>query len=129
MATALRRKEGPARAAARSGRPRPQRRQNPLVSLTLALLLFAGALVPLYYGLQIYEEGRVRLTEKQAEAAELELRLKGIEQVNDELRRELLRLQNDDYLEILARQRLGLVRPGEIPYMTIDAERSGGETP
>ena len=58
----------------------------------------------------------VRLLDQKAESLNRELVQRQAE--NDQLKRELLDLQNDEYVEKLAREQLGLIRRGEIPYWT-----------
>lgn len=58
----------------------------------------------------------VKLLEQKAEILNRELVQRQAE--NDQLKKELLDLQSDEYVEKLAREQLGLIRRGEIPYWT-----------
>lgn len=44
-------------------------------------------------------------------------RLENAEKINQELQAERDRLQTPSYVEKLAREQLGLVKPGEVPYV------------
>ena len=76
----------------------------------LILLVFAFAAV---YG----EHGLIHLLRMRSEQRELEHTAFDLQQQNERLRERIQRLQSDDhYLEKLARERLGLVRKGEMLY-------------
>lgn len=66
--------------------------------------------------------GAQHLRQRQAEQALLEYkaRLEKLEQRQAEAEREIERLQDLDYIEIQARNRLGLVRPDEIIFQLED---------
>jgi len=66
------------------------------------------------------------------EAARLEQRRQGLLAENATLRVEIQRLRTDDqYIERLAREQLGMVRPGEMELvlMPAAAQRAGGQGP
>jgi len=74
----------------------------------LILLVFAAV-----YG----EHGLIHLLRMRSEQRELEHTAFDLQQQNERLRERIQRLQSDDhYLEKLARERLGLVRKGEMLY-------------
>ena len=54
---------------------------------------------------------------------QLEQRIEALEQERNDLEQELERIRDPDYLEQLARECLGMVRPGEIAF----ANPEGGE--
>lgn len=89
--------------------------------LCLALIL-SGLFVLGMMALAIYnEKGFLAMWEKQHELAVLESDTADIEQANDELRREIWRLRNDlEYIEKIAREELGLARPGEVVFEFAD---------
>jgi cell division protein FtsB len=63
------------------------------------------------------EHGLLHLVRLQGEQRALEQTAFQLQQQNEKLRIHITKLQTDDrYLERLARERLGLVRPGEIVY-------------
>lgn len=63
------------------------------------------------------ERGLVQLSHVQKEQRQLEEVAFDLQQRNDDLRRRIERLTSDDrYIERLARERLGLVKKGELVY-------------
>jgi cell division protein FtsB len=85
----------------------------------VALLLFALVAV---FG----DHGFVHLLRMQAEQRRLEDVAFALQQRNEQLRERIRRYQTDDlYLEKLARERLGLVRHGEIVYRTTAPQADG----
>lgn len=63
------------------------------------------------------EHGLLHLRRLQIEQRLLEQTTFELQQHNEQLREHLRKLENDDlYLERIARERLGLVHPGEIVY-------------
>jgi cell division protein FtsB len=52
--------------------------------------------------------------------AELEAKIVALSERQAELEEEIVRLQDLDYLETLARERLGLVKPGEVIFQLED---------
>ncbi len=81
-----------------------------MAACVVALLLFVVAAV---WG----DHGLIHLLRLHAEQHELEQRVFALGHNNERLRDRIRRLQSDDrYLEKLARERLGWVKPGEIVY-------------
>lgn len=78
------------------------------------LRLLAVAL--LAYMLASYGAARFRLEALRTEGCELELRRVELTAIGDSLRDRLASLQEDETIEALARERLGLVKPGERIY-------------
>lgn len=63
------------------------------------------------------ERGLAHLVRLESEQRELEGTAFALQQRNDQLRRRIGRLESDDrYIERLARERLGLVKRGEVIY-------------
>ena len=62
--------------------------------------------------------------EQRAQIAELERTVRELEQQRAGMRRQLERLHDPAYLERLARECLGMVRPGEVAFVTVP---EGGE--
>jgi len=91
--------------------PSPPRKYKGRFALAgAALLLLATAAV---FG----DNGFVHLRELQHAQAQLEHRVFELQQTNEQLREHVRRLESDDVLlEKIARERLGLVHPGEIIY-------------
>ncbi|MGE5591669.1 MAG: cell division protein FtsL [Bacillota bacterium] len=59
-----------------------------------------------------------RLSDMRRDAAELQQQLEARQQHNRELQAEINNLQTNEYVEKVAREQLGLIRPGEIRYLT-----------
>jgi cell division protein FtsB len=90
--------------------PRPAKYKGRLAVCVGLLLLFAVAAV---YG----DHGLLHLLRLHGEQRELEGVVFQLQQHNEHLRQRIRHLQADDrYIEKLARERLGLVKPGEIIY-------------
>ncbi len=88
----------------------PRKHKGTLVTCVAVLVLFVIAAV---YG----DHGLIHLLRMQSEQRELEHTAFDLQQQNERLRERIRRLQSDDhYIEKLARERLGLVRKGEIMY-------------
>jgi cell division protein FtsB len=95
--------------------PLPTRYKGWIVVCGVGVILF---LLSAIFG----ERGLVHLVRLQNEQRELEQTTFALQQRNDQMRRRIDRLQTDDrYVERLARERLGLVKQGEVIY------RVGGE--
>lgn len=90
--------------------PLPARYKAFVAAGGVAILLFLLSAV-------LGERGLVQLLRLQKEQRRLEETAFMLQQRNDRLRRRIERLESDDrYVERLARQRLGLVKQGEIIY-------------
>lgn len=98
--------DGSLRAPARRGRIRLTPRAAVLVVVVSALLLYL--VVPL----RSYVAQRDRL-------AQLEEQAQALERQNSALENEILRLNDLEYLERIARECLGMVRPGEIAFVVV----------
>ncbi len=57
----------------------------------------------------------------------LEAELQKLERDNAKLKEEIEKLNSPDYVEMLAREKFGLVKPGEKPYLVISPEESVSE--
>jgi cell division protein FtsB len=90
--------------------PLPRKHKGTVATCVMVLILFVIAAV---YG----DHGLVDLLRMQHEQHELEHTAFDLQQQNERLRERVRRLQSDHhYIEKLARERLGLVRKGEIMY-------------
>lgn len=84
-------------------------------------LLAAAGLYLFFSG----EDGYFRVRAKKEQLAQLQQRVGALEAENDSLRHLLWRLDNDlDYVEKVAREEFGMVRPGESVYRI---ERGGDD--
>ena len=81
------------------------------------LLLRLLAVGLMLYMLAGFGAARFRLNAARQEERELEARCAVQRTENERLRRELAAAGSDEALEVLARERLGLVRPGERIYI------------
>jgi cell division protein FtsB len=90
--------------------PLPVKYKGRAALCAAALVAFVAAAV---YG----DHGLMHLLRMHREQRRLEQRIFALEQRNEQLHQRIQRLQADDhYIEQLARERLGLVKPGEIIY-------------
>ena len=81
------------------------------------LIICVAGLILLVFAAVYGEHGLIHLLRMHSEQRELEHTAFDLQQQNERLRERIQRLQSDDhYLEKLARERLGLVRRGEILY-------------
>lgn len=83
--------------------------------LGLVVLLVLGAMVisgPLRSYLD--QRDRVELLERQ---------LAVLDEANDDLSQRAADLRDPEYQELLARERYGYIRPGEVPYVVVPPER------
>jgi cell division protein FtsL len=97
--------------AARSGRLRVTPRAAILAVIVVALLI--SMVVPF----------RAYLTQR-SRLADLERQTQLLEQQNAQLQRKVERLHDPAYLEQIARECLGMVRPGEIPFVVVPKGRA-----
>jgi len=101
----------------RSQRPtrNPRRR-------SLGLGGFVGLILLLLTGVTFFvRQSQVRRFEKRIEALQQEI--KYYTQANENLREQINVLRSDQYIEKVAREKLGLVKPGEIQYILADPDR------
>ena len=66
---------------------------------------------------------------QQAQMEALERRVDALQEERDRLQREIERLRDPEYLERLARVCLGMVRPGEIAFVTVPKGGKPGRGP
>ena len=106
------------RAAGRHLAPSPSVREHVPLLATIGLLAVLGAMA--FGPVKSYAAAADRVDQLEQGQAELQSEVDRLEE-----RRE--RLQNPDEIELLARERFGLVRPGEIPYIVVTADPELGE--
>jgi cell division protein FtsB len=73
------------------------------------------ALFAYFLYISIGQHGNLRAIMQETENAKV--RLEQAQQVNQHLVEERDKLNTSDYVEKLAREELGLVKPGEVPYI------------
>lgn len=99
--------------------PPPAKYKGRLAACVVALALFVVAAVSGDHGL-------IHVLHLQTQQRELEQTTFQLQQRNEHLRERIQRLQSDDrYIEKLARERLGLVKPGEIIYRVMTPSLPG----
>lgn len=76
-----------------------------------------------------FSAGAARLEALRAHEAAAVRRLAELKAERTRLEAEIRRLQTDEYIETVARQQLGYIRPGEIPYMALPPGRTGPAEP
>ncbi len=100
--------------------PLPRKHKGTLLACVVLLALLA---VDAVYG----DHGLAHLSRMRAEQRELERAAFELQQSNEHLRERIRKLRSDDtYLEKLARERLGLVKKGELLYR-LTAPSSGAK--
>lgn len=90
----------------------------------LATLLGCLGLIGWSVAALIQQETELRAVARESQV--LETQLAAIQGRNSQLRSEIVRLGSDDYIETVARQQLGLIRPGEIPYIAVEGPSAAG---
>lgn len=60
--------------------------------------------------------------QQQKELSALRSRLSELKKKNEQTEREIEQLQTDEYIELIARKELGLVKPGESAYIVVSPE-------
>jgi cell division protein FtsB len=102
---------------------RPRRRGTRLTArATILLAVLAGILFLSIAPARMYFEQRAELAELQRQAAELAAR-------NQRLTDRAERLRDEAFLERLARQCLGMVRPGEVAFVVVPEEGAPAPPP
>lgn len=90
-------------------RKRPQPKRNTIVFWAQIIVVVLGAFLILRTGYEIY------IIKQQQQ--QLELQIKDLKERNELLEQERQRLQDPKSIEDVAREELGLVKPGEVPYV------------
>lgn len=86
-----------------------------------SFMLFCICLVLIYFG-YTYSVQSAQLKELQAQEEALVERFRTLQAEIEHLQREVERLGTDEYIEKLARERLGLVRPQDVILQTVPNE-------
>lgn len=92
--------------------------------LRLSLFLIISITVFLLLSYPAYRDWR----EQEILKKNLEAELKEVRAENTELKKEIEKLHSPDYIEILAREKFGLVKPGEKSYIVITPKEEQPET-
>ena len=87
------------------------------IPANLPFYLLGSLIVLLLLVTIVGERGALHLWRLRAEKSQLDEQNYQLQKTNEELRRRVSRIRNDNrYLEKLAREELNLVRPGEVVY-------------
>lgn len=114
-------------AGARAARSREgARRGNPVRKYWLSVVLVAACLTAGTYVVNQFSAQNEQMARVEAERSMLGKRLEAAGQRHEQLKSEIARLKTDEYIETVAREQLGYIRPGETPYMALD---KAGQTP
>jgi len=93
------------------GRPRRKLKRKALAA-TIGLCVVIAAILSLGQAYASWEANK--------ELRTLESKLQDVKEENERLQEEMVLLQDMEYIEIKARERLGLVRPGEMIFYVVD---------
>jgi cell division protein FtsB len=87
-----------------------------------AMLLFSSLFLVTMMALAIWgDHGVLEMWRRQSEVMQLAREIEAIEQENAKLGQEIERLRSDmHYIEKIAREELGLVRPGELIFEFVE---------
>jgi cell division protein FtsL len=61
----------------------------------------------------------ITIRKSRAQEAQIKTQIEEAKEENERLKEELERMQSDEYMEKLAREKLGLIKPGEIPFVDV----------
>lgn len=86
----------------------------------LTVALSALMLLAAIYCVALYLDQQAQIAQLEAEAASLGRQWKAEQEKAAQLREEIARLNSDAYIEQVARQQLGMIKPGEVPYMAVE---------
>lgn len=62
----------------------------------------------------------ITIKKSRAEEIAIKAQIEEIKRENERLKEELEKMQNDDYIEKIARERLGLIKSGEIMFVDVN---------
>ncbi len=80
-------------------------------------VILSFVLIIAYLGFIIVKQ-EVYMTELDQETVVTQSRLDKAKQINDKLKQEKANLEKRDYIEKVAREELGMTKPGEVPYIS-----------
>lgn len=83
-------------------------------------ILYLGICIVTAFVLISFAETYLKVFQLKQEAARLEGERRELQRLNAQLREEIKLLQTSEYVERLARERLGLVKPGEIALRIVE---------
>ncbi|MDM8143983.1 FtsB family cell division protein [Megamonas hypermegale] len=80
-------------------------------------VILSFVLIIAYLGFIIVKQ-EVYMTELNQETVVTQSRLDKAKKINDKLKQEKANLEKRDYIEKVAREELGMTKPGEVPYIS-----------
>lgn len=80
-------------------------------------------IIVLLYFSSVLISQQFHLNQVNRDQASADARLQEAQKLNDALRKERDQLQDPEYIERVAREELGMTRPGEIPYSMVKKDR------
>jgi cell division protein FtsB len=96
------------------------RRRRRITGRTLALVIVVGALLfAAMYPLRAYLNERSAITT-------LEQQVSDLRRTNADLDRRIAQVHDPQYIERLARECLGMIKPGEIPFVVVPKHGKAG---
>ncbi|MBA1334617.1 MAG: Cell division protein DivIC (FtsB), stabilizes FtsL against RasP cleavage [Firmicutes bacterium] len=98
-------------------RKKPNRKIRVRHILLVVLALYIG------YTL-VYQHIAIR--QARSDEAVVREQIRKLEEENERIRAQIEMMQSDQYIEKLAREKLGLIKPGEV--MFVDVNRNGGNS-
>ncbi len=93
-------------------KPRP-RRSGFRIRVRFGRLLVVAFLL---YGVSVFAGQEVRVHRLKVQEAGVQAQIRQLQQANQALREQIKQANSDEYIEKIAREQLGLVKEGEIPY-------------
>ena len=97
----------------------------------MKLKVVVGILILLILGFTVFgENGLLNLVRSQKRTQALFLEAERLKKENQKLKEEIERLKNDpSHIERLAREELGMVKPGELVFQFTEAKEQKPESP
>jgi cell division protein FtsB len=99
-----------------------------LVSLAMALLTILLICVIGYNFTLAYNEKQGELQRKQDEIRQYERQIEKLRRENEQLRRDAEALRTEEGVEKVAREKLGLVKPNEVPFVVVENAKDESAT-
>lgn len=69
----------------------------------------------------------ITIRKSKAQEAQIKAQIEQTKEENRRLKEELELMQSDEYMEKLARERLGLIKPGEVSFVDVNNKEAPGD--
>lgn len=90
----------------------------------LMLILFLCAIVPISLKIyKIWQEKKIECNQKLAEEERIKVEVKRLKKTNAKLRQRIKLLKTNQGVEQVAREKLGLIKPNEIPFIVDEGDQ------